>query len=222
MIKTNLVLFCLCIHGVALATDFVRLEKALAQDQLAVVQKLVTKKDIDSASALGETPLMLAVRFHAKKSFQWLLLQKPKLNLKNSSGETALTQVLSDDSETPISFWVSELVKAGADIHLKGGADQSAIDLALQKNDHDTVKAFAVAGATWLNEKDSAGKTPLVRAAQAGQAESVEALGEMGADPNIKDNQGKSALDYAKKQSFTKTIKILNSILTKQNKPVQK
>lgn len=55
----------------------------------------------------------------------------------------------------------------------------------------------------------NSGKTPLMRASQVNATEVVEYLLDQGADKNIKDNDGRTAIDYARKYNAHGVIEIL-------------
>lgn len=48
-----------------------------------------------------------------------------------------------------------------------------------------------------INARDAHGATPLMRAASVGHIDVCTVLLEVGADPDILDNQGRSVLDYS-------------------------
>ena len=59
------------------------------------------------------------------------------------------------------------------------------------------------------NFQDKDGKTPLIMAVIKGNKDIVRALVNIGADLNIKDNDNKTALDYAESNNFEEIKKIL-------------
>lgn len=60
-----------------------------------------------------------------------------------------------------------------------------------------------------INFQDENGKTPLIMAVIKGNKDIVRALVNIGADLNIKDNDNKTALDYAESNNFEEIKKIL-------------
>ena len=88
---------------------------------------------------------------------------------------------------------VTALIKAGADINLRGNLMYPPLHLALDKDRHSIAVALIQAGAD-VNLQDATGKTPLHRAAMQAQETFVRTLLKLGSDPNIKDEQGKTVL----------------------------
>lgn len=88
---------------------------------------------------------------------------------------------------------VVSLIKAGADINLRGNLMYPPLHLALDKDRHSIAVALIQAGAD-VNLQDAVGKTPLHRAVMQAQETFVRTLLKLGADPNLKDEQGRTAL----------------------------
>lgn len=88
---------------------------------------------------------------------------------------------------------VVALVKAGADINMRGNLMYPPLHLALEKDRHSIAVALIQAGAD-VNLQDATGKTPLHRAVMQAQETFVRTLLKLGADPNIKDELGKTPL----------------------------
>ena len=88
---------------------------------------------------------------------------------------------------------VVALIKAGADVNLRGNLLYPPLHLALDKDRHNIAVALIQHGAD-VNLQDAAGKTPLHRAVMQSQETFVRTLLKLGADPNLKDEQGKTPL----------------------------
>jgi ankyrin repeat protein len=92
---------------------------------------------------------------------------------------------------------VAELVARGADLDLQDHRGETAlIGAARSKGAESIVRALAAAGAA-VDLADDAGRTPLMHAADAGRAGAARALLDAGADPNLRDPGGVSALTLA-------------------------
>lgn len=88
---------------------------------------------------------------------------------------------------------VVALIKAGADVNLRGNLMYPPLHLALDKDRHNIAVALIQHGAD-VNLQDAGGKTPLHRAVMQSQETFVRTLLKLGADPNLKDDQGKTPL----------------------------
>ena len=75
---------------------------------------------------------------------------------------------------------------------------------------NDVVKFYAQNG-TDLNSLAGNDNTPLHMAANRGQLESTKILIQYGADKTIRNTQGETALDIAKKKGFKDIVKFLES-----------
>ena len=88
---------------------------------------------------------------------------------------------------------VVALIKAGADVNLRGNLMYPPLHLALYKDRH-TIAVALIQGGADVNLQDAGGKTPLHRAVMQSQETFVRTLLKLGADPNLKDDQGKTPL----------------------------
>jgi ankyrin repeat protein len=62
-----------------------------------------------------------------------------------------------------------------------------------------------------VNAKNNNGTTPLIAASLRGRTEPVRALLAAGADPQIKDNTGKTALMYAEAEGHADIVQMLKA-----------
>src|SRR5262249_8343534 len=95
------------------------------------------------------------------------------------------------------------LLASGADINEKDQDGLTALDWAVVANQTDVVKALLAAGAS-VNTVDRFGYTPLLYASTIdfGDAETALALIGAGADLKVKDKEGKTALEHARKYPY--------------------
>ena len=88
------------------------------------------------------------------------------------------------------------------------GPSDSPLSYAAYSNQIELIKMLLVKKAA-LNEKGGWGWTPIMRAAMMGHHEIVRLLLAAGADPRIKDDEGLTAFDHARKKKQEKVIEIL-------------
>jgi hypothetical protein len=81
---------------------------------------------------------------------------------------------------------------------------------AVTSGDESAVSALLADGAD-LNERTSGGQTPLILAIIFGRTEMVRLLVKAGADPELRDNLGLNATDWAKRRGLTEALEILTN-----------
>jgi len=95
-------------------------------------------------------------------------------------------------------------------IHERGEYPWPPIVAAAFHSHREIVEILYGAGAE-VNVQDRFGRTPLICAANNGDVQTVRELLLFGADPNLTDDDGLSALDYAKKMGFADVEALLSS-----------
>ena len=81
---------------------------------------------------------------------------------------------------------------------------------AVTSGDESAVKALLTDGAD-VNEKTSGGQTALILAVIFGHANLVHLLVNFGADPQLRDNLGLNAIDWAKRRGLTEVLDVLEN-----------
>lgn len=174
------------------------------REHVALKALLAGKADPNVASANGRLPLHAVLRMKEEKimpeALEILLGAKANPNLiekTEGKSRTALQVAIAAERSDKI---IAMLIQGGADVCL--GEDAAAGILA-------PLHVFARAGRYPLLElafgygaevdrRDHAGRTCLLWAARDGMAKSMEMLLERGADPTVKDAEGKDAMAYAR------------------------
>ncbi|MBF2053490.1 MAG: ankyrin repeat domain-containing protein [Candidatus Sericytochromatia bacterium] len=145
----------------------------------------------DQKSPDGWTALMWAACNNNLALTEALLARSTRtLNARNSEHLTALDLALGNASDT----LVQTLLNAGAALNEAAQSTQPSLFRALEKESH---LKLLIARGVQLNIRNDRGQTPLIRAADQIMPSAIRPLLAAGADRNLRDHSGKSALDYA-------------------------
>ena len=171
--------------------DFFR---AVKGDQPQQVERLLQRGfDPNTVDAQrGETGLILALREgHTKVAS--LLIKAPGIDLeaKAPNGDTALMIAAYNKNKTA----VEALIAAEAEVNRPGW---TALHYAASVGDNDIVTILLEASA-YIDAESPNQTTPLMMAARGGHILTVKLLLDEGADATLKNDQGLSAIDLARK-----------------------
>lgn len=106
------------------------------------------------------------------------------------------------------------LIDSGANVNFRSKLGMTPIYLASQHDAYDLTKLLIDNGAIIDIPSTKEVKSPLIEATIQGNELIVRVLLDAGADINIKDLQGKTALNYATENDFQGIVKILESIIS--------
>lgn len=165
--------------------------------------------DHEPAEAMhsGKTQLMFWAAFDSHENVRTLLLRGADVDAVDHDGDTALYYALSVGATSAL----KELLKHGANPNLSGTsgvplsvvADRGWTDAARLLVQHGAlVDARSTFGAT-------TGVTATMLAAGAGRIDCLLALLEMGADPELLDSDGDSAVHHAQSNGRNETAELL-------------
>ena len=106
---------------------------------------------------------------------------------------------------------VSALLSSGVDVNGRSSSGSYALNAAAVENDAEVLRILLEQGAD-PNVQNGQGDTPLICATKyaGGKEPTVRLLVEAGTDLAIRDNKGKSALDYAKAKGQQEAIALLD------------
>ena len=158
-----------------------------------------------------KTPLMIAAESGKYAVLQYLIGYKAKLDLKDSSGKTALIfAVESDKAESDKYAILKSLIDHKAKLDLQDSSGKTALMFAVESNQSLSIRALLKGGAN-TNITNNEGKTALMIAVESNQLLEYEImmLLDAGADPNIANREGKTALIYAIESNQLLKINIL-------------
>gem|GEM_PF-708623 len=171
--------------------------------------------DVNYENRSDVTPLMLASFEGAPDVVTRLLQAGAKVNEENRDGVSALLfAVLMHRPET-----TRRLLEAGASTEVRAAFPEFGFSdpmmLAAARGHLDSVELLIEHGAAIddLSQMDEIGRvTPLMMAARAGFTEVVKTLIEHGADPKREDDDGKTAIDWARDFGQEETVALLETV----------
>jgi ankyrin repeat protein len=125
-----------------------------------------------------------------------VLAKHPKVNRAGEDGPPLMSLGAAVDSDKPplpdLGKSEALLIAAGADVNYRNRDGYTPLQMAT--DDAGMMRAVLAAGARGIDEPGPDGRTPLMSARNAGVA---IALLQHGANPRLKDSDGKTALDFA-------------------------
>ncbi len=186
---------------------------------------------ISAQDAQGKTALMYAAASNSLETMQVLLAHGADATVKDKKGETAAQIPAPSGSHQAIvallaravsgtqdigkrrelvaavehndAATLKDLLSKGGDVNARDDAGETLLMKGATQGQLDLVNILLKYKAdVKAKSLDSSGYTALVRAAEAGHADVVKALLDAGADPNVKINQGYTALARAGSGQF--------------------
>jgi ankyrin repeat protein len=160
------------------------------------INALLTKgARVDARGDDGWTATMLASARGDLDRLKALLNAGANIDARNKWGQTALFIAAQSGSEERVRMLLDAGARATIDWEDNTGA--TAIAMACTAADSAGVIAALLGAAANPNIADNDGLTPLMRAADRGDAAAVQALLAAKADPSVKDRLGRTARDWA-------------------------
>jgi len=204
--------FCLGLTAVfsAWASSFEDFFAAVKHDDVAEIQRLAQRGfDLNTINRRGEHALFLAMRDDAVKVAGFLLDQpgvqvevrtpndESPLMMAALKGRLALaTRLIEREAEVNKPGW-APLHYAATDA---GGQAPAMVRLLLEHH-------------AYIDAESPNGTTPLMMAAHYGSPTVVKILLEEGADPSIKNQQGLTAIDFARRANRAEVVEIIAAFI---------
>jgi hypothetical protein len=169
-----------------------------------IVELLVdSAADVNARSNNGWTPLFYAVCYGRKDAAELLIARKADANVATADGMTPIARAAVREDWAMVRL----LADGGASVNVREKAGCSPLLLAAASNQGRSEEVVAAAKTLLarnadVNAKAANGKTPLIWASHRGNREIVELLADNGADLDVVDDGGFTALDYAVVYNF--------------------
>lgn len=170
--------------------------KAAAIDnESAVVALALRGFDLNTLNEKGETALIVALREDSLKVANFLLTQRSvKVELRNAQGESPL-MIAAIKGHLGLA---QRLIQRGAEVNKTGW---TPLHYAASRAEPDSVEMarLLLEHHAYIDAESPNRSTPLMLAAMYGHANVVRLLLEEGADPSLRNEQGLSAIDFARR-----------------------
>ncbi|HEX9983486.1 MAG TPA: ankyrin repeat domain-containing protein [Thermoanaerobaculia bacterium] len=153
----------------------------------------------------GWTALMYAAVNGEWRTTEALLAKKPELDNVDTDGYSALFIALNQGKGSV----AERLIDAGADLTKKTPTGNTALVTAAYGRDLQCLRLVLEKSKPDLNATDSDGWTPLTIASYNGDSQIVMDLLRHGADPALKDKEGKTAVQRAQENESTEVVSLL-------------
>ena len=185
------------------------LSVACTRGNIAMIKILLeAKADPNAALLSGETPLMTAVDKGNADAARALVEHGANVNLKESrGGQTALMWAVANKHPEIVKL----LVEHGADVRARSKGDFTPLLFAAQQGDVESGRTLLGAGADVNENRRKDRMTALMVAAAGGNNEFSILLLEKGANPDLTDEIGYTALHYA--ASDEKRVDVVKALL---------
>ncbi|HEY9094337.1 MAG TPA: ankyrin repeat domain-containing protein [Hydrogenophaga sp.] len=168
---------------------------AASDDEAAIVGMVLKGLNVGTQDETGQTALLIAAREGSLKVARFLMKQPiVKVNAKNKQDESPLMMAaLKGHLEL-----ARELIAHKADVNKPGWTPLHYACSNPQPESRD-MAALLLENHAYIDAESPNKTTPLMMAAHYGHADAVKLLLEEGADPSLRNEQGLTAVDFARR-----------------------
>ncbi len=200
--------YCFCYSGSY--DDFFN---ALKRDDAEAISVLLKRGfDPNTLNPAGEHGLIVALREPSLKTVA-VLLAWPKIKVEERTSQDESALMLAALKGLP--DLCQRLIAMGGDVNKPGWTPLHYA----ATNGHLSVMTLLLEEHAYIDATSPNGTTPLMMAAHYGTQLAVKLLLEAGADAGVRNDQGLSALDFAKRADRTESAKLLTDFLRTRQVP---
>jgi ankyrin repeat protein len=180
---------------------------------------LVNGAKMDIRDAEGNTPLHTAVLYRRSENLEEILRGEPDIHAVNKEGYTALLLAVRRPANEQT---IGHLLQKGADVNITDPTGRNALLVSVDSHQKDYIKLLVTEGND-INSQDDKGNTALHYLFTKVLANKMyvpygkdilRPLLEEGADPHIRNDEGKSPMDLAVESEENELIDLLKSAKT--------
>lgn len=181
---------------------------ACKNGNIDIIDRLLPYSHVNQTDADGESAIFHTLkhinRNNVRAIIDRLLAYGADINLQNKIGYTPIMKRMSNNRLEICKL----LLNYGANLMLKSKSEETVLMIGVIRQDIHFVKMLLsfdknISGLL-CNEQNNEGQTPLILAINATKNEIIDILLQFGTDVNIKDKYGRTAIDYAEKNSDVK------------------
>ena len=171
----------------------------------SVAERLIREgADVNARDSFGMTPLHTAARAGRNDVVEVLMAHGADVNARSDRGQTPLFWAAAGESRR----MAERLMAHGADVNVRDNYGMTPLHGAAHAGRTELVELLISKGAD-VNAACQTGMTPL-HCAAAGHERAVRVLLAAGADTGLKDNKGRSPLDWAESSGHTEIVELLH------------
>lgn len=187
------------------------LMEAAWTNHLPVVQRLIAEgAKINAVRHDGWNALINAASYGCDTVVDFLLQHKPEINYQDKSGQTGLMQAAKGSNQKTINC-LQSLLEAKADPNLKDKEGKTALLLVAERKENIKKMELLLAAKAEIDVRDKNLHTPLLHACINGHVAQAKMLIIAGANVNVVDAEGMTALMYAVRRNFQLVDLLINA-----------
>jgi len=199
------------------------LVRAVAAQDLATVEKILIQPgyDINEVNAQKENAILIATHLNNFEIAHKLIDAGANVNIQDEIQDSAYLYA-GAQGRTEILRYILEHAKPEPDQHVYNRYGGNALIPAAEKGHIENVKLLLADGRTDINLQNNFGYTALIEAVALKDGSKlyqdiVQILLDAGAKTGLRDNIGKTALDYAEDHGYVEMIEMLKAAATKKD-----
>jgi ankyrin repeat protein len=188
-------------------------QAAKSDDESAIVALTLRSFDLNIVDEHGETALLIAVRSGSDKVVDFLLKQPSvKVEARNSSGESPL-MLAALQGKLEIA---TRLIQSKAEVN-KTRWTPLHYACSNPKPSSEAMVRLLLEHHAYIDAESPNKSTPLMMAAKYGHASLIGLLLEEGADPTLRNEQGLTAVDFARQVGRDEQANLIAAAIRAQN-----